>query len=100
LSYIHAADGHPANWITNEYTGLKESRDQRFSPKWTTDMSIGYKISSAVELTIGGTNIFDVYPDRHQHSANIGNGIFVYSRRVQQFGIQGAYYFLQCHFRW
>lgn len=100
LSYIHAADGNPANWIINEHTGQRESRDQRFSPKWTTDMSIGYKISSAMELTIGGTNIFDVYPDRHKHSANIGNGIFVYSRRVQQFGVQGAYYFIQCHFRW
>jgi iron complex outermembrane receptor protein len=48
-----------------------------------------------VKFTLGGNNIFNVYPDKHKHSANIDNGNFTYSRRVQQFGVNGANYYLR-----
>jgi len=46
-----------------------------------------------VQIGIGGANIFNVYPDRHSHSANYGGGMFPYSRRVSQFGLSGAGYY-------
>jgi iron complex outermembrane receptor protein len=47
----------------------------------------------ALTATIGANNLFDVYPDVQTHSSNQSLGRFVYSRRVQQMGFNGAYYF-------
>ena len=90
VSYIHPEDGNPDNWVLNSYTNRIESRDQKFSPKFTTDLSVGYQLNSNVILSAGGNNIFNVYPDKHKHEANTSNGSFIYSRRVQQFGVKGA----------
>jgi iron complex outermembrane receptor protein len=38
--------------------------DQVFSAKITTDAVVSYKTSPGVTLSIGGNNIFDVYPDK------------------------------------
>lgn len=91
--YIHPDDGDPANWVLNEYTGQVESRDQVFTPKLVTDLNVGYTINRFFALSIGGNNIFNVYPDRHRHSANESQGRFLYSRRVQQFGVRGATFY-------
>ena len=93
IQYIHPDDGDLNNWIVNQQSGLKESRDQLFTSKWVTDFSASCHFSNRVTLTVGGKNIFDVYPDKHRHSANISKGLFTYSRRVQQFGVRGAFWF-------
>ncbi|MHA7057512.1 TonB-dependent receptor [Aquimarina sp. M1] len=95
VKFMHPDDGDQSNWVLNEFTGIIESRDQRFSPKMTTDLSISYQFSDYVRCTFGGNNIFDVYPDQHKHSANTNNGNFLYSRRVQQFGVHGANYYFR-----
>jgi iron complex outermembrane receptor protein len=38
--------------------------DQTFSAKITTDLVISYKYDSRITLSVGGNNIFDVYPDK------------------------------------
>ena len=93
VEYIHPEDGDPSAWVRNELNGKIETRDQVFSPKWVTDFNIKYALSNQFSFTIGGNNILNVYPDKHKHSANISNGIFVYSRRVSQFGLRGAFWF-------
>lgn len=93
VNYVHPDDGDPTNWQLNELTGQVESRDQVFSPKLITDLMFSMQIIDNLNWTIGVNNLFNVYPDKHQHSANINNGLFTYSRRVQQFGIGGANYF-------
>ena len=74
-------------------TDKVQSLDQVFAPKVVTDLTIGYKIAKNVNFSIGGSNIFNVYPDKQTHSANTFYGQFPYSIYVQQFGINGAYYF-------
>ena len=37
--------------------------DQTFSAKITTDLIVTYRFTKGVAVTIGGNNIFDVYPD-------------------------------------
>ena len=37
---------------------------QTFSPKYITDISIGYKIIPSLQFTIGANNLFDIYPDK------------------------------------
>ncbi|WP_298349137.1 TonB-dependent receptor [uncultured Dokdonia sp.] len=95
VEYFHPEDANPENWVVNDFTGTIESRDQKFSPKIITDLSVDYQFSSRVRAAIGGNNILNVYPDKHTHSSNTGNGNFVYSRRVGQFGVQGANYFVK-----
>ena len=56
-------------------------------------LSLSYEIIKQVSFTIGANNLFDQYQDKHLHSGNMSSGRFVYSRRVQQMGFNGAYYF-------
>lgn len=93
VKYIHPLDGNEDNWVINEFTGAVESRDQTFNSKWVTDAQINYRLGDHVTVAIGGSNIFNIYPERHLHSANTLEGNFTYSRRVQQFGIRGAFYY-------
>lgn len=95
VQFIHPEDGDPNNWLVNDFTGNVESRDQTFSPKLVTDMAVSYQVNDYVKCTLGGNNVFDVYPDKHEHSANTEDGNFIYSRRVQQFGVNGANYYLR-----
>ena len=66
--------------------------DQRFTPKVVTNASIGYNFTETVNLTIGASNLFDVYPDENRKEFRSGER-FVYSRRATQFGFNGGYYF-------
>jgi len=38
--------------------------DQTFSAKVTTDLVVSYKCRPGILITVGGNNIFDVYPDK------------------------------------
>lgn len=89
---------NPGAFPVNVFTGQRETLDQEFSPKTVTDLSLSYQITNAVGFTIGANNLFDVYQDRHTHSGNMSFGRFVYSRRVQQMGFNGAYYFARLKF--
>jgi iron complex outermembrane receptor protein len=92
----------PANPVTfpmNAFNGnQKETLDQEFSAKTVTDISLSYQILKPLTITIGANNVFDVYQDMHAHSGNMSLGRFVYSRRVQQMGFNGAYYFGRLRF--
>ena len=84
---------NPAAFPVNAFTGVAETLDQEFDAKTVTDLSVSYQIIPMLGLTIGANNLFDVYQDMHVHSGNMSLGRFVYSRRVQQMGFNGAYYF-------
>ena len=84
---------NPATFPVNAFTGQAQTLDQEFDSKLVTDLSLSYQILSYLSFTIGANNLFDVYQDMHTHSGNMSLGRFVYSRRVQQMGFNGAYYF-------
>lgn len=84
---------NPSAFPVNAFTGKAETLDQEFDPKTVTDISLSYQLIPSLALTIGANNVFDVYQDMHQHSGNMSSGRFVYSRRVQQMGFNGAFYF-------
>ena len=94
---INPAD--PATFQPNAFNNnQKETLDQEFSAKTVTDLSLSYQILPQLGFTIGANNLFDVYQDIHKHSGNMSSGRFVYSRRVQQMGFNGAYYFARLNF--
>lgn len=96
VDYVHPS-GTP---IANAWNGgAIETRDQTFSAKTLVDLNLSLKLSDAFTVGVNGSNIFNVYPDRHTHSGNYGGGMFGYSRRVSQFGLAGAGYNLNATFK-
>ena len=90
---------NPGAFPMNAFNGnQRETLDQEFSAKTVTDISLSYQILKPLTITIGANNVFDVYQDMHTHSGNMSLGRFVYSRRVQQMGFNGAYYFGRLRF--
>ncbi len=89
---------NPGAFPINALTGQRETLDQTFSPKTTTDVTVNYDLAKGLNLALGVNNLFDVYQDRHIHSNNFSLGRFVYSRRVQQFGFNGRYIFGRLNF--
>lgn len=69
------------------------ANQQYYTPKWVTDLSIGYKLSKIANLTIGANNLLDIYPDKIAIASNSNSGQFVYSRSALQFGSNGRYLF-------
>lgn len=88
---------NPAAFPINAFTGQKETLDQTFSAKTVTDLSVSYQLLKT-GLVTGANNLFNVYQDRQYHSVNMSSGRFVYSRRVEQMGYNGAYYFARLTF--
>ena len=82
--------------VTEATTNIQ--RQQVFGSKIVTDLSLGYKATKALTLTIGANNLLDIYPDRADQvlgdgGNNRSSGRFDWSRRAQQFGIAGRFLF-------
>lgn len=76
-----------------EATNVIENQ-QVFDPRIVTDLSVGYKFTDALTLTVGANNLLDIYPERaFEQYGNRSSGRFDWSRRAQQFGVGGRYLF-------
>lgn len=67
-------------------------KDQIFSGKTITDVSLGYKFSKMIAANITVNNVFDVYPDEIDGKGDAGTtlgGRFKYPWEVNQFGFNG-----------
>lgn len=99
VEYVHPSDGNQSSWVFNELSGRVESRDQVFTPKALADLEFAYLFktgnSGRIRLAVGGHNIGNTYPDQHTHSSNVSSGRFPYSRRVQQFGVNGIFGYMK-----
>ncbi len=51
---------------------VNPSGDRSFGAKWITDLDISYTFVDSLTVSIGGTNIFDVRPDKHAVYSNLG----------------------------
>lgn len=92
VAYWHPDDGQSDNWVVNQYSQQVESRDQVFTAKWLHDFSVHWERPNNFRLGLHLRNIFNTYPDTHKHFANTNDGVFRYSRYVQQFGVWGRYF--------
>lgn len=70
-------------------------RSQTFSGKTLTDVVINYNFTNKFAITLGSNNIFDVYPDRvFTNYASYFNGQIPFTRNANQFGFNGAFYYI------
>ena len=64
-----------------------------YGAKMVTDLTLGFKLSEAFKLNIGGNNIFNIYPDQQDDWVEAGG----YWDAVQM-GFSGAYYYARLGF--
>ena len=84
---------------TTTVTDSKDkTRDEFFSAKVVTDISLSYTPNTWLTITAGANNIFDVYPDRLKNYTNTTEGIIIFSQRASPFGFNGGYYFVNMAF--
>jgi iron complex outermembrane recepter protein len=81
--------------------GFTPGFKQTWDGKWLTDLSFSVPLGNTLDLTVGGLNIFDEYPDRwdEQNAAPFPQLGFVYGWETLPFGINGGYYFARLNYR-
>jgi iron complex outermembrane receptor protein len=68
--------------------------DQVFSAKWISDIDISYRVLNTLRFSVGGTNIFDVYPDKYMVVPDDDyNGLILPYSVFSPFGFNGAYFY-------
>lgn len=75
---------------------------QTFRGKTLFDLTLSYAFSERLTMTLGANNVFDTYPDKWKNTrdgaagqaASYSDGQTPYTRNANQFGFNGAYYFL------
>lgn len=95
-------DGPLSIYLRNTYFGKTTEATNNeappvYDPKIVTDLSVGYKVTEGMNLTIGANNLLDVYPDEVPEDFN-SSGRFLYSRRSPQFSFGGRFLFARVSF--
>lgn len=75
---------------------------QTFRGKTITDLTLSYAFTERLSLTLGANNVLDVYPDKWKNTrdgavgqaASYSDGQTPYTRNANQFGFNGAYYYV------
>ncbi len=62
-----------------------------------TDLTVGYKFSKTLKVSVGANNLLDIYPDELPSYLSSSNQ-FVYSRRISQYGNNGRFVFARLSF--
>jgi iron complex outermembrane recepter protein len=81
-----------------QYKPTNPDNDETFSAKTLLDVDLSYEILKGVGLSVGANNILNTFPDEHQKDSNRSGERFIYSRRVTQFGMNGAFYYGRIQF--
>jgi iron complex outermembrane receptor protein len=66
-----------------------------YSTKMVTDLTLGYKLSKNLKLTLGSNNLFNIYPDKQDEQGNTEAGGYW---DAVQMGFNGAYYYARLGF--
>jgi iron complex outermembrane receptor protein len=68
---------------------------QRYDPRLVTDLHFGYQLRPDLQLTVGGTNIFDVMPTDQDPAETENGGLW----ENVQMGFNGAGYYMRLRWR-
>ncbi len=69
------------------------NEDDVYNAKIVTDLTVGYKLSKQLKLSVGANNLFNIYPDQQDGNVEAGG----YWDAVQM-GFSGAYYYARLGF--
>lgn len=66
-----------------------------YDAKITTDLTLGFKLSKSIKLSIGSNNLFNIYPTKQDETGNTEAGGYW---DAVQMGFSGAYYYTRLGF--
>lgn len=69
--------------------------DDVYNPRLVTDLTIGYKLTQNLKLSVGSNNLFNVYPTKQDEQENTEAGGYW---DAVQMGFSGAYYYARLGF--
>ncbi|WP_428228837.1 TonB-dependent receptor [Flavobacterium sp.] len=69
--------------------------DDVYNPRLITDLTLGYKITKNLKLSVGSNNLFNVYPTKQDEQGNTEAGGYW---DAVQMGFSGAYYYARVGF--
>jgi iron complex outermembrane receptor protein len=76
--------------------------DESFGAKVTFDLDVGYRFSD-LSISIGGTNVFNTFPDEVKRPFNRFNDSFLYTpaglSAGAPYGTDGAFYYVRAEYR-
>ena len=61
--------------------------------KWLTDLAVNYAVTDRLNFTVGGNNVFNVYPDKWTGGFPFPELGFTYGWETIPFSLNGAYYY-------
>jgi iron complex outermembrane recepter protein len=67
---------------------LANDKPNHYNPKFTTDLSLGYDLTKNIKITLNGSNIFNVYPDKQNPVDTETGGMY----EAVQMGFGGRFY--------
>jgi iron complex outermembrane receptor protein len=82
------------NWSDNGDNIVDPGEVDTYNPKITADLSVGYNLKNFT-FTIGGVNLLNTYPDKHDPGLTESGGIW----DAVQMGFSGAFYFARIGFK-
>jgi iron complex outermembrane receptor protein len=82
------------NWNDNGDDVVDEGELDTYTAKITTDLSLGYNLKNFT-FTVGGDNIFNVYPDKQDPASTESGGVW----DCVQMGFSGALYYAKIGFK-
>ncbi len=82
------------NWNDNGDNVVDEGELDTYNPRITADVSVGYNLKNFT-FTVGGVNIMNTYPDKHDSALTESGGIW----DSVQMGFSGALYFAKIGFK-
>lgn len=97
LNYSHnkfdsgLAFTHFSKVVLIDYAGL----DNVYEAKVNTDLTVGYKMTNHLKLTLGSNNLFNIYPTKQDESGNTEAGGYW---DAVQMGFNGSYYYARLGF--
>ena len=66
VQYLNNIDPRLVNKSTGAYfNDIALGTDQVFGAKVVTDLVVSYRLRAGVSISVGGNNIFDIYPDKY-----------------------------------
>jgi iron complex outermembrane recepter protein len=108
--YVLSGTYYRGDWRANlRFNYFGEVAGEGFTPgfkqtwggKWLTDLALTAPLGRGINLTLGGLNIFDEYPDEWDpvNAAPFPQLGFIYGWETLPFGINGGYYYLRLDYR-
>lgn len=89
LRFVRFGEVKLADW------NYDENNLDVYKSRTTTDLALSYQVAKAVRITVGGSNILNVYPTQFTPSLTESGGAW----DPVQMGNNGAFWFLKTNFR-